>query len=54
MPIFRLSECAKQDLQSVGRYPQAPWGREQSNCYFAKLDHVASVQKSKGRLAGRQ
>ncbi len=54
MPTFRLIERAKQDLRPISRYPQATWGREPRNRYLAKLDHVASVQKSKGCLASRQ
>jgi toxin ParE1/3/4 len=38
MPTFRLTERAKQDLLSIGRYTQATWGREQRNRYLAKLD----------------
>jgi toxin ParE1/3/4 len=38
MGIFRLTELAKQDLRSIGRYTQLTWGREQRNLYLTKLD----------------
>jgi toxin ParE1/3/4 len=38
MPSFRLTERAKADLRSIGRYTQATWGREQRNIYLARLD----------------
>lgn len=38
MSIFRLTELAKQDLRSIGRFTEATWGREQRNRYLAKLD----------------
>ncbi len=38
MPSFRLTELAKQDLRSIGRYTQQTWGREQRNIYLSKLD----------------
>ncbi len=40
MMIFRLTELAKQDLRSIGRYTQVTWGKEQRNLYLAKLDAV--------------
>jgi toxin ParE1/3/4 len=47
MPIFRLTELAKQDLLSIGRYTQATWGREQCNSYLAKIDaafHLLEIE----------
>lgn len=38
MPVFHLTVLAKQDLQSIGRYTEVIWGREQRNRYLAKLD----------------
>ena len=38
MVNFQLTELAKQDLRSIGRYTQATWGREQRNAYLAKID----------------
>ena len=38
MASFRLTERAKADLRSIGRYTQAAWGREQRNTYLARLD----------------
>jgi toxin ParE1/3/4 len=47
MSIFRLTELAKQDLLSIGRYTQATWGREQRNSYLAKIDaafHLLAIE----------
>jgi toxin ParE1/3/4 len=52
MPIFRLTELAKQDLLSIGRYTQATWGREQRNSYLAKIDasfQLLSIEPERGR-----
>ena len=38
MVNFQLTELAKQDLRSIGRYTQTTWGREQRNTYLAKID----------------
>jgi toxin ParE1/3/4 len=38
MVNFQLTELAKQDLRSIGRYTQITWGREQRNTYLAKID----------------
>ena len=38
MVNFQLTELAKQDLRSIGRYTQTTWGREQRNIYLAKID----------------
>lgn len=35
MRTFRLTERAKQDLRSIGRYTQATWGREQRDSYLS-------------------
>jgi toxin ParE1/3/4 len=40
MQVFRLTELAKQDLLSIGRYTQMTWGKEQRNLYLAKIDAV--------------
>jgi hypothetical protein len=34
MPLFHLTERAKTDLRSIGRYTQATWGREQRNSFL--------------------
>lgn len=52
MPAFRLTERAKQDLRSIGRYTQATWGREQRNRYLSKLDasfHLVAQEPQRGR-----
>jgi toxin ParE1/3/4 len=52
MPTFRLTERAKQDLLSIGRYTQATWGSEQRNRYLAKLDasfHLLAKEPHRGR-----
>jgi toxin ParE1/3/4 len=52
MSIFRLTELAKQDLLSIGRYTQATWGREQRNSYLAKIDagfHLLAIEPQRGR-----
>ncbi len=38
MSPFRLTELAKQDLLSIGRYTQKTWGTEQRNRYLTMLD----------------
>ena len=38
MVNFHLTELAKQDLRSIGRYTQITWGRAQRNTYLAKID----------------
>ncbi len=38
MPRFVLTNAAKADLESIGRYTQDKWGREQRNRYLALLD----------------
>jgi toxin ParE1/3/4 len=52
MPSFRLTERAKADLRSIGRYTQATWGREQRNNYLVRLDacfHVLAREPHRGR-----
>jgi toxin ParE1/3/4 len=52
MSIFRLTELAKQDLLSIGRYTQTSWGREQRNRYLAKIDaafHLLAIETQRGR-----
>lgn len=52
MPVFRLTELAKQDLRSIGRYTQMTWGREQRNIYLAKLDacfHLLAQEPQRGK-----
>ncbi len=52
MPSFRLTELAKQDLRSIGRYTQQTWGREQRNIYLSKLDasfHLLAREPTLGR-----
>jgi toxin ParE1/3/4 len=53
MSAFRLTERAKQDLRSIGRYTQATWGRDQRNSYLAKLDacfHLLAQEPQQGRV----
>jgi len=38
MPDFRLTNAAKEDLKSIGRYTQDTWGAEQRNRYLTLLD----------------
>jgi toxin ParE1/3/4 len=52
MVNFQLTELAKQDLRSIGRYTQATWGREQRNTYLAKIDesfHLLAVEPQLGK-----
>lgn len=52
MPCFRLTELAKLDLRSIGRYTQQTWGREQRNIYLSKLDdsfHLLAQEPALGR-----
>jgi toxin ParE1/3/4 len=52
MSIFRLTELAKQDLLSIGRYTQVTWGQEQRNRYLAKMDaafHLLAIEPQCGR-----
>jgi toxin ParE1/3/4 len=52
MVNFQLTELAKQDLRSIGRYTQATWGREQRNTYLTKIDasfHLLAVEPQLGR-----
>ena len=52
MVNFYLSELAKQDLRSIGRYTQATWGREQRNTYLAKIDtsfHLLAMEPQIGK-----
>ena len=52
MPSFRLTERAKADLRSIGRYTQATWGHEQRNIYLARLDacfHLLAREPHRGR-----
>jgi toxin ParE1/3/4 len=52
MGIFHLTELAKQDLRSIGRYTQLTWGREQRNLYLTKLDdcfHLLAQEPQRGK-----
>ena len=52
MSSLRLTEGAKADLRSIGRYTQATWGREQRNSYLARLDacfHLLAQEPRRGR-----
>ena len=52
MVNFQLTELAKQDLRSIGRYTQTTWGREQRNTYLAKIDaafHRLAVEPQLGK-----
>ncbi|MCG6137075.1 MAG: type II toxin-antitoxin system RelE/ParE family toxin [Nostoc sp. LLA-1] len=43
MSPFRLTELAKQDLLSIGRYTQKTWGTEQRNRYLTMLDDCFQI-----------
>ena len=52
MPGFVLTNKAKADLKSIGRYTADTWGREQRNRYLALLDgcfHELAANPLKGR-----
>jgi toxin ParE1/3/4 len=52
MMMFRLTELAKQDLRSIGRYTQVTWGKEQRNFYLAKIDavfHLLAQEPQRGK-----
>lgn len=52
MPRFVLTNKAKADLKSIGRYTVAKWGGEQRNRYLALLDasfHELATNPFKGR-----
>ncbi len=52
MVNFQLTELAKQDLRSIGRYTQTTWGREQRNTYLAKIDaafHLLAMEPQLGK-----
>jgi toxin ParE1/3/4 len=52
MSAFRLTEQAKQDLRSIGRYTQVKWGREQRNRYLKNLDasfHLLAQEPQRGK-----
>lgn len=52
MPGFRLTERAKADVRSIGRYTPATWGREQRNISLARLDacfHLLAREPHRGR-----
>jgi toxin ParE1/3/4 len=53
MGIFSLTELAKQDLRSIGRYTQLTWGREQRNLYLTKIDacfHLLAKEPQRGKV----
>lgn len=55
MPCFVLTNKAKADLKSIGRYTADTWGREQRNRYLALLDksfHELAASPRKGRDCG--
>lgn len=52
MAVFRLTERAKEDLRSIGRYTRETWGVEQRNHYLRKLDdafHLLASAPERGR-----
>jgi toxin ParE1/3/4 len=52
MMMFRLTELAKQDLRSIGRYTQVTLGKEQRNIYLAKIDavfHLLAQEPQRGK-----
>lgn len=52
MANFHLTELAKQDLRSIGRYTQTKWGREQRNIYLTQIDasfHLLVMQPQLGQ-----
>lgn len=55
MPGFSLTNAAKSDLKSIGRYTQETWGVEQRNRYLTLLDqsfHALAVNPLLGRGCG--
>lgn len=50
MVNFQLTELAKQDLRSIGRYTQTTWGREQRNTYLAKIDAAFNLLADEPQL----
>lgn len=55
MPGFVLTNAAKTDLKSIGRYTQDTWGVEQRNQYLALLDasfHNLAANPLMGRDCG--
>lgn len=55
MPGFILTEKARDDLKSIGRYTQETWGREQRNRYLTMLDrafHELADHPAMGRDCG--
>lgn len=55
MPGFLLTNAAKSDLKSIGRYTQEKWGIEQRNRYLTLLDrsfHDLAVNPLMGRDCG--
>ena len=38
MPAYRLTKKALEDLQSIARYTEKTWGREQHNKYLSNLN----------------
>lgn len=52
MPRFVLTNEAKADLKTIGRYTEHRWGREQRNRYLSMLDerfHHLAAHPLKGR-----
>jgi toxin ParE1/3/4 len=55
MPGFVLTNAAKSDLKSIGRYTQVTWGVEQRNRYltlFHRSFHDLAVNPLMGRDCG--
>src|SRR2546427_9615190 len=55
MPSFRLTERAKADLRSIGRYTQATWGRDRKstrlNSSHSQISYaVFCLKKKKKRI----
>jgi hypothetical protein len=43
MPGFSLTNAAKADLKSIGRYTQETWGIEQRNRYLTLLEKAFMI-----------
>lgn len=52
---FELTNKAKSDLKSIGRYTQNTWGKQQRDIYLTSLDkafHDLAADHLKGRDCG--
>ena len=57
MPKYELSNRARTDLSSIGRFTKKKWGDAQTERYLAQLELDLELVSSKpglGRLAGKR